>query len=88
MLEVFSDHNVMHFSTNVLVNIAVTQHQTFDYPKGDDETIRQELRKVEWKKLLQGSMDQQWNSFKKLLEELEQQHIPEKSVDGSKRWKA
>ena len=38
--------------------------------------------------ILQGSINQQWNSFKKLLEELIQQHIPTKSIDDTKRRKA
>ena len=82
-----SDHNMVAFNIQHKQDSFATKRHIRDYNKGDYESIREELKQIDWDVCMSGDTTECWNSFKKTLLGLEEKYIPFKKyrkVNGSK----
>ena len=53
--------------------------KVFDDNKGDYEAIKQRLNGIDWNEYLHGDTENRWQTFKNLIHQLQQAHIPLKA---------
>ena len=75
-----SDHNMVSFSVHYEQNNFVNTRQIHDYNKGDYQSIREELKQIDWNVCMSGNTTECWNNFKKVLLDLEDRYIPFKKT--------
>ena len=78
ILDVFStsDHNMLAWQLNFGTKEKDSAVTRLDYNRADFGTIRQELKRIDWKNLLIGTTEECWNLFKTELLRLERTHVP------------
>jgi len=57
----------------------VRRKKVFDDNKGDYEAIKQRLNGIDWNEYLHGDTENRWQTFKNLIHQLQQGHIPLKA---------
>ena len=83
-----SDHNVLHWSTTVATT-NVTKTESFrDFNKADIDSIKKELRSIDWSADLDLNVNDSWISFSNKIEDLIGKHVPLRKVKSGKRKKA
>ena len=75
-----SDHNMVSFSIHHEQNNFVSTRQIRDYNKGDYQSIREELKQIDWHVCMSGNTTECWNNLKKVLLDLEDRYIPLKKI--------
>jgi len=78
-----SDHNALFWKVEVRTKTESVSRQIFDYGKADIESMKRELKSVDWENILGNlSAEDSWNLFKMKIETLEQRFIPVKSLSA------
>jgi len=76
-----SDHNMLQWDAKVGTTRFYASHTVLDYRKGDFSAMKNELSKVPWNKVLQGSTEQKWATKDQISK-----HVPLKQiVEGEER---
>ena len=75
-----SDHNMLQWDAKVGTTKFYASRTVLDYRKGDFSAMKNELSKVPWNKVLQGSTEQKWATFKSILEDQISKHVPLKQM--------
>jgi len=73
-----SDHNMITFTVQHKHDVVTNDRVVRDYHKGNYDSIRNELKNVDWNHMLSSDMEDSWSRFKQLLLELEYKYIPVK----------
>ena len=79
-----SDHECLHFHLNCY-NLETEQKAVPNFLKGDFETIRKRLKKVNWHNALQGTFLHAYNTFQELFGDAMKDCIPNRSNARKKK---
>jgi len=82
-----SDHNMITFTVQHKHDVVTNDRVVRDYHKGDYDSMRNELKNVDWDQMLSSDIENSWSRFKHLLLELENKYIPVKKVHNCGRTK-
>jgi len=63
------------------------QRSVFDYNKADFDSIRRELRSIDWTLMFQGNTLDYWSTFKSMLLDLELAYVPKRLVNGIAKYR-
>ena len=82
-----SDHSLLQVETKMMVASKFTFRPTLDYGKANYPLMKNELRSMDWKMIMQGSADEYWTRFKNTINDLVSMYIPRKKPNqkGSKK---
>ena len=56
------------------------EREVLDYRRADLESMRNELRMVNWDELLEGDIHEAWDKFRDRLKSVERKYVPVKTV--------
>ena len=74
-----SDHEIISFNVKIDDNINSNNQTRLDYPRANFDRMREELRKHEWEKEMEGrTVEDIWKKIKGRLHELMTKHVPMK----------
>ena len=71
-----SDHGMVRWSVYVGSERRENSRESLDYKRADFEGMRRELTGVDWGRLLKGSVEEDWTSFRDFMRELERRYVP------------
>jgi len=76
-----SDHNTLQWRTYVRTETTERTHQVFDYARADVTGLKLELQAIDWQHCFRdSSVEDNWGTFKRKLQELEMKYVPVKSI--------
>ena len=82
-----SDHHLLMWVTNRSYDDDRACKKVYEYSKIDTVGIKNEMVKVDWQVLNQGSVDEEWNVFKGILYDLRDRFVPLRTFGTSGRRK-
>jgi len=82
-----SDHNMLTFQVHHQQRVINSMRPRRDYHCGDDQSIKEQLKTVDWEDVMSGDMCTSWDNFKGILLDVEERFIPLKRKCESKRCK-
>ena len=82
-LPCFSDHFCVSFNINCsFKRIKVPKREVYNYKRANWEALNDDLNCVYWNSKLNGDVHEDWQSFKNILYELMDLHIPKVKIGG------
>jgi len=76
-----SDHNTLQWRTHVHTKTTERTHQVFDNARADVADLKLEIQAFDWQHCFRdSSVEDNWDTFKRKLQELEMKYVPVKSV--------
>ena len=82
-----SDHSMLTFNLHMKSICKNASRSIFDYNKADFDSIRQELRKIDWTLKFQGDTLDCWSILKSILLELETTYVPTRLMNSSVKYR-
>jgi len=77
-----SDHSMHMKEMSKYISRAV-----FDYNKADVDSIKQELRTIDWNLKFQGNTLDCWSTLKSVLLDLELAHVPTRLINSNNKYR-
>lgn len=82
-----SDHCMLLYNMHMKSAENMVSKIVFDYNKGDFESFKQELQKIDWCSLFQGDVLSCWSIFKTILLDLESKYIHKRILNSNAKGK-
>ena len=76
-----SDHVMLLVVTNHEVKHETTTNVRYNWRKADYDAMKSEINVIKWDEKLTGDIEQNWNEFKKLINESIEKHVPKITTD-------
>lgn len=83
-----SDHNLLSWTINIGHETKVRVGLEYNYKRMDVKGIKEKLRTVDWKGILEGSANESWTKFKSKLQEVQSEFVPRMKIGKPGKRKA
>ena len=83
-----SDHNLLHWSMNIMVNCEQKKQTMLDFKKANFQAIKSEHNATDWDLELHSDAIESWEYFRKKLHNLMAKNIPLRSFTAGQKKKA
>jgi len=83
-----SDHKLLSYNLNIAKETEDGTEVRYDYKRMNTNNAQEELRMIEWDKVLNGTANENWEQLKDILFRIQRKHIPvaKRNGKGKKMW--